>query len=349
MRRRVWLIGGIACGLLLLVACAESSPALKEPAKPAAPAPAPAPAAAPKPAEPAAKPAQPAAAPKPAQPAKPAAEKAPAGTVVWNLPSIYNPSDYQYTVIQQFVTKVKEKSGGRFEIRHHAGSSLYGAFDIPVALLDGRVEVAHMSGWAITDSKPHLAVSDLPYTSQTEPEGRKVVEALIPYYKRELEKLNLVYLFVEPWPAQNLFTAKDPVRTVDEWKGKKIRSYSVDSAGLVRALGGSPVTIPSGELYVGMQRGLAEGAVTSTMFIHSTKTYEVIKYANLWQWNAAPNDMIAVHKKHWDALPADLRKVITDVIAEEKIQEKVWELHSQGNANALKFIADQGVQRVDIA
>jgi TRAP-type C4-dicarboxylate transport system substrate-binding protein len=151
-----------------------------------------------------------------------------------------------------------------------------------------------------------------------------------------------------PWPAQNLFTVKEPVRTVDGWKGKKIRSYSVESADFVRAMGASPVTIPSGELYVGMQRGLAEGAVTSTMFIRSTKTYEVIKYANLWSWNASPTELLAVNKKAWDALSADLQKIVLDVIAEEKLQDKVWELHKTANADALRFIQQQGVEVVEV-
>lgn len=342
MTRYVWLFGILAAAVVVLAACGGGTPALKEQpkaeTKPAAPAAQPA-----QPAKPAAQPAKPA-----AQPAKPAAEKAPAGTIVWNFPTIYNPSDYQKTVTDRFIAKVKEKSGGRLEIRHHPGSSLYGAFDIPVALLDGRVEIAHLSGWAITDSKPHLAVADLPFVSTTEAEGRKIIEALLPYYKRELEKLNLVYLWVQPWPAQNLFTVKEPVNTVDGWKGKKIRTYSADSSAMVKALGGSPVAIPSGELYVGMQRGLAEGAVTSTIFIWSTKTYEVIKYANLWQWNGSPTDLIAVNKKAWDALPEDLRKVVLDVIAEEKIQDLAWQLHSSSNAEALKNIVNAGVQRVDV-
>lgn len=342
MRRDLWLLGILAGTLALLVACGGGTPALKEQPKTES-----------KPAAPAGQPAQPAKPAEPAkpsaQPGKPAAEKAPAGTIVWNMPTIYNPSDYQKSITDRFIAKVKEKSGGRLEIRHHAGSSLYGAFDIPVALIDGRVEIAHFSAWAITDFKPHLSVAALPFTSTNEQEGRKVVEALVPYDKRELEKLGLVYLWAQPWPAQNLFTVKEPVRTVEEWKGKKIRTYSTDSAALVKALGGSPVTIPSGELYVGMQRGLAEGAVTSTMFVWSTKTYEVIKYANLWQWNAAPNDIIAVNKKAWDSLPEDLRKIILDVIAQEKLQELAWQLHSSSNAEALNNMIKAGVQRVDIA
>ncbi|MBI3965842.1 MAG: TRAP transporter substrate-binding protein DctP [Chloroflexi bacterium] len=341
--RYLRLLVGVLLAGLLIQACGGGQ-AIREPAKPAASGPA---ASSPdKPAaqatgEPAAQ-----AAPKPAT--KPTFAPAPPGTIVWNLPTIFFQSDYQHLLLTDFINKVREKSGGKLEIRMHPASSLYNTTDIPPAMIDGRVEIGSFPTFGISDARPNLAVADLPFASSSEAEGRKVLEALIPYHKQELAKLGLVHLMTMPWPAQQLFTAKDPVRTVDDWKGRKIRTYSVESADFARAMGASPVTMPVAELYVGIQRGLAEGVLTSTLTIRSTKTFEVMKYANLWNWTGSPTELISVNKKAYDALPADLQKVLTDVMAQEKYQEKVWEPHKQANADALKAINEAGVQNVQV-
>ncbi|MBI3965054.1 MAG: TRAP transporter substrate-binding protein DctP [Chloroflexi bacterium] len=346
--KRARTCGVFVVSLLLAVSCSGGS-AIREPAKPESKPAQPAP-----PASSAGQPSSSAApgaatAPQPAAATKPTAAAAAPGATVWNLPTIFNQSDYQLGVLQKLTAKVKEKSAGRLDIRIHPSSSLYGLFDIGPAVIDGRVEIASIPTTGISDAKPQLAIGDLPYVAATDEQGRKVADALVPYYKREAERSGLVLLITLPWPNQNLYTVKQPVRTVDEWKNLKIRSYSVESADFVRAMGASPVTIPSGELYVGMQRGLAEGGVTSTMFIQSTKVYEVIKFANLWAWNPGPQELVSVNKKAWDALPADLQKVITDVIAEEKLLDEARELRAGANDKALKFIMDNGVQRVDVA
>ena len=55
----------------------------------------------------------------------PAPVAAQAKPIVWNLPHISAPTYYHTINYTAFGNKVKEKSGGRMEIRFHAASSLY--------------------------------------------------------------------------------------------------------------------------------------------------------------------------------------------------------------------------------
>ena len=68
----------------------------------------------------------------------PAPVGAQAKPVVWNLPHVAAPTYYHTLNYTAFANKVKEKSGGRMEIRVHPASSLYPSHELIPALVDGR-------------------------------------------------------------------------------------------------------------------------------------------------------------------------------------------------------------------
>ena len=75
----------------------------------------------------------------------PAPVGAQAKPVVWNLPHVAAPTYYHILNYTAFANKVKEKSGGRMEIRVHPASSLYPSHELIPALVDGRAEIGPWS------------------------------------------------------------------------------------------------------------------------------------------------------------------------------------------------------------
>src|SRR5262245_65871165 len=71
--------------------------------------------------------------------------------VVWNLPTVAAPTYYHTVNYNAFGAKVKEKSGGRMEIRVHPASSLYPGPELLPAVLDGRTEVGTVLASYLTD------------------------------------------------------------------------------------------------------------------------------------------------------------------------------------------------------
>jgi len=71
----------------------------------------------------------------------PAPAGAQAKPVVWNLPHVAAPTYYHTINYTAFANKVKERSGGRMEIRVHPASSLYPSHELIPALIEGRAEI----------------------------------------------------------------------------------------------------------------------------------------------------------------------------------------------------------------
>ena len=103
----------------------------------------------------------------------PAPAGAQAKPIVWNLPHVAAPTYYHTVNLNAFAAKVKEKSGGRMEIRVHPASSLYPQQEILPSLLDGRSEIGPVLSGYLTDVLLELGVLELPFMTSSLDEHRR--------------------------------------------------------------------------------------------------------------------------------------------------------------------------------
>jgi len=277
------------------------------------------------------------------QPAAPQPKAAPAA-ITWNLPTITGGEHYIYKNLEAFAAQVKERTKGGLEIRVHPSSSLYDLFEIPKAVMDGRAEIGGFLPLAISDAIPAWNVLELPFLVSSEKEGREGVEALRKFWTEEGAQKGIMPLAIYAWPSQHVFSVKKPIAKVSDWKDLKIRTYGVETAELAKAMEAAPVTVPSGELYVALQRGVADATMTSTTFARQTKIFEVVKYSNRWNFVGAPIEFLAVNKKAWEALSEDIRKVVQEEA--KKTEDKLWQDAFKADKEGLAFLEKQGLTTV---
>ena len=124
--------------------------------------------------------------------------------VVWNLPHVAAPSYYHILNYTAFATKVKEKSGGRMEIRIHPASSLYPSHELIPALVDGRAEIGPVVSGYLTDILLEIGPLDLPFMTGGPGEHRKAANALRPFFTEMLAKRGLKLLAINAWGPYQL-------------------------------------------------------------------------------------------------------------------------------------------------
>jgi TRAP-type transport system periplasmic protein len=274
--------------------------------------------------------------------------RAQAKPIVWNLPHTAAPTYYHIVNLNAFAAKVKERSGGRLEIRVHAASSLYPQQEIIPSVLDGRSEIAPVISGYLTDVLLELGVLELPFMTGSLDEHRKAQQALRPFYTEQLGKKGLKLLAVYAWPSQHVFSHQ-PIRTVPDWKGKKIRVYGADTANLARALGASPVNVPFGETYTALEKRTVDGAMTSATNAEPMKFFEVTKFINYWWLAGASSEWLAVNQKAWDGLPRELQQAVLDGLKDVRFEDKEWEDARAFEERALKRFPEIGMTVVNPA
>ena len=278
--------------------------------------------------------------------AAPAPVTAQGKTVVWNFPHISAPTYYHTINYTAFTNKVREKSGGRMDIRFHAASSLYPGPELIPAVLDGRAEIAPVLASYLTDVLLEMGPLELPFMTHSMDEHKRASFALRAFYTEMLAKKGLKLLAMSTWPSQQVFSTA-PIRTVADWKGKKIRVYGADSANLTRALGGAPVNIAFGEVYSALEKKTVDGAMTSATNAEPMKFFEVAKFLDYWYLTGAAQEWIVANQKAWDALPKDLQQAILDGVKESNLEEKEWADAIAFDERVRKRLPELGMTVVD--
>ncbi len=110
---------------------------------------------------------------------------------------------------------------------------------------------------------------------------------------------------------RNITSSAKPINSPDDLKGFKIRVPGNQLwVTTFKALGASPTAINFGELYAALQTHVVDGQENPLALISSAKLYEVQKYialtGHIWDGH-----FIFSNLKKWNALPADIRAVVT--------------------------------------
>jgi TRAP-type C4-dicarboxylate transport system substrate-binding protein len=114
---------------------------------------------------------------------------------------------------------------------------------------------------------------------------------------------------------------REPVRTLDELKRKKLRVGSREQVETFKRLGVAAQIVPQNELYAALQTGVVDCALYAPRFANSISLQEVAKHVTPtgFPFPPAPYALLA-HKAKWAALPADLKKGFMEAVAElEKV------------------------------
>ena len=85
-----------------------------------------------------------------------------------------------------------------------------------------------------------------------------------------------------PYGFRNVINSKRSIRTVDDFKGLKLRTQSsLAHLAAFRALGANPVALPIDETYQAVQMGVVDGLENANSMLLAAKYPEIAKYVSL--------------------------------------------------------------------
>lgn len=121
-----------------------------------------------------------------------------------------------------------------------------------------------------------------------------------------LERWNAVSLADGAWCTQQLFS-KEPIRTIEDFRNKKLRVHNPQTATLMDALGAKPVPLALTEVMPALERGIIDGLFTSTCYGHGQEYWRLAP--NVQNWGLGPINgwAILINKEAWEGLPEELR------------------------------------------
>jgi TRAP-type C4-dicarboxylate transport system substrate-binding protein len=109
-----------------------------------------------------------------------------------------------------------------------------------------------------------------------------------------------------------LMTRAKPVRTLEDLKGMRIRTPSAAQSAQLTALGAVPVDMPVTQIYNAIERGVIDGTMIPLSAMLDFKLLEVVKYLTIDAPLGRSPFLVAMQRKRYESLPADLKKIIDD-------------------------------------
>ena len=261
---------------------------------------------------------------------------------------------YMTNAVELFMKEATARSDNTLVFKHYPAQQLYKDKDAVEAIPEGLVEMGmgmNISSWSGKMSEVNLGV-----LSSVWKDYDHYVHYLYDYengggfnnhlYKLAKEKLNVVCLGSYPYARNHATIANTPIKTLDDWKGKKLRVGTKSNAVFLEAMGASTIFMSSSEVYMAMQRGVIEGAQSGFTSFVSRKWFEVAKYVTDLPCMLPEAFYTFVNLDFWNSLDKKQRKAIIDawVIAAKFDEKAAYE----DEFKARETLAKNGVEIYEV-
>ncbi len=246
---------------------------------------------------------------------------------------------------------IEKASGGRITVKRFPGAQMGPAPGYYDMARTGQTEVAFFIHGGTPGRFPITELINLPYLIGSGEIGAKVLndpELRTKYLDAEHKGIKaLVYFTVQPG---QVMTTKKPIRTLEDFKGMRIRFSSPTIREFIAALSGTPVGVSPTEIAEALQKGTVDGA-----FIDyggagiAFKLGGIVKHVSE-MYSFVTSFGVAMNPDFYNKLPPDLRKVIDDsMIGQAKeladgidsIDAPGKKLIVEGGANAFRLSQEE--------
>ena len=241
-----------------------------------------------------------------------------------------------------FIAKVKDKTHGEVTITPYPAGQLYNDKSMNDAIMSGGVDMGLNSVGRWATIIPAMEVFDVPFLF---PSYEKVDQAIDggmgEKLTAELKKKNVRPIIWGDYGFVQFGNAKKEIKKPADFAGLKMRGYSELSSETIKALGGSPVTMGAGEVYMAIQRGVIDGQSSGTTAMLERKMFEVTKYLTITN-HAYPEFILAMSEKSYAKMSAEQQKAFME--AAKEVQSDLRKNSKNEDLKALAALKEKGMQ-----
>lgn len=213
-----------------------------------------------------------------------------------------------------WMKKVETATKGKVTIDAYFAQSLFKATDALEAAKRGQADIVFLNIGYFPGIFSLAEVVNLPLLPVPSCEALADVSwQLVEKYPSMAKQYEDMKLLAFALAGTSLIITRDKqIRTMDDIKGMKIRIASGPPAEALKALGGIPQFMPVTDIYMNLEKGVIDGAITTWEAIMSWRLYEVLKYYTYVPF-VTSTLIIVMNLNKWKSLPPDVQEAIMSV------------------------------------
>lgn len=241
---------------------------------------------------------------------------------------------------KELAAEITKRTNGQVEVSFFpAGELPYKAPEHLRVAGKGMVEMSEVVSSMAFGDAPALLLGDLPFIALN-PSERKLVQSIVgPDITAALNKQGVEPIAYGAYPPRNIVT-RNPVKSLAELKGLKLRTAGGLEAEYVKLWGAAPSFVVWAEVYPATQRGVVDGVLTAAVAIETAKLYEVAPHFLKIDGPVATFN-ITVNRTAWQKLTPEQQSTVKAVGEwwSDRWQKMVVEDADNG---AIKRMLDKG-------
>ncbi|HET8747457.1 MAG TPA: TRAP transporter substrate-binding protein DctP, partial [Ramlibacter sp.] len=264
----------------------------------------------------------------------------------WRIASSFPKSlDTIYGGAEVFAQKVRQLSGGKFEISVHAAGELMPAFNVVDGVQQGTVEAAHTAPYYFFGKDETFAIGGaIPFGLNSRQMSAWSFEGNGLKLMREFyAKYNMISFPCGNTGAQMGGWYRKEIKSAADIKGLKFRVGGF-AGRVVERMGGVPQNIPGGEIYQALEKGTIDAAEWIGPYddlklgFHKVAPYY---YYPGW-WEGGLQLDLYVNQKAYDALSPENKAIVESASAFAHVETQAK--YDARNPGALKQLVAQGAK-----
>ena len=265
-----------------------------------------------------------------------------AAAETWDMATPYPEFEFHTRNIRQFAEDVKQLTGGKLEIKVHSAQSLIKHPEIKNAVRSRQVPIGEFLLARLSNEDPSYELDAIPFLASSYEEAEKLWDAQKSAVEKLLAAQNLKVLFSVAWPPQGLYTKK-PIKTVDDLKGLRFRTYNSVTERMATLLGMVPTQTEATEMATAFITGRVDAMMTSPSGGAQNKAWDwSTHFYNVQGW--LPKNVVVVNQRAFQQLDESVRAALLK--AADTAQKRGWEMSKVDTQEGIDLLVKGGMQGI---
>ena len=209
--------------------------------------------------------------------------------------------------------RLEEVTDGRIDVQLFPGHQLGGVAEMVDGVQIGTIEISMLPPGFFKGVDPRFQVADVPGLFDDISHISRALSCpdFREPFMRLAEDKGMIGVAIFDY-GHTAYASIEPIRTLADFKGKKIRVLATDvERAVIDEFGGTGIPMDMGNVIPALQRGQLDGIRSTIVVLAALKFFDVAKYITLVEDTHIP-DMAMMSKSFYDKLPADLQKAVMD-------------------------------------
>lgn len=229
--------------------------------------------------------------------------------------NLFPPSHRMSAVAREWCAEVENRTKGRIRFTYLSSGNLISPDRFCDSVVKGVVDIAMVSQHQqIEDRFPLTEGLYLPLGVKSARQATTLVNAWYErFHPREYDDVRVLYLYGSG-PAR--FATLKPFSSIHDLEGLKVRCAG-DTAGIVKAMGATPILVPLAGSHEALQKGVCDGSLLPVESLKGWKLGDFIRGVQMNDGVAYVSAFaVVINKEKWASLSPDVQRTVEEVSSE---------------------------------